>query len=134
MKTIKSSRNIFLHSLMSKTILLVIFGIITGLKICWYSNISRISTEWRNHIKSLDTIFQPMLNKCRKSEDVKFNIFEDMTLSSLCIFLGTPGICTDQYCLNISIWNNISITLVYTLSCIYISLILFSQILLDFMN
>ena len=38
---------------MSKTILLVIFGIFTGLKILYY---------------------------CRKFEDVKFNMFEDMTL------------------------------------------------------
>ena len=33
-----------------------------------------------------------MLNYCRKFEDVKFNIFEDMTLLSQCIFIGTPGI------------------------------------------
>ena len=31
-----------------------------------------------------------MLNYCRKFEDVKFNIFEDMTLLSQCILLGHP--------------------------------------------
>ena len=33
-----------------------------------------------------------MLHYCRKFEDVKFNIFEDMTFQSRCIFFGTPGI------------------------------------------
>ena len=33
-KIINSSQNIFFHSLMPKSIMLVIFGIITGLKMC----------------------------------------------------------------------------------------------------
>ena len=79
-KTITSCQNIRLHSLMCKTILPVIFGIITGLKISWFSNISRISIVWGNHIKFFNTLFQPMLHYCRKFEDVKVNIFGDMTL------------------------------------------------------
>ena len=47
---------------------------------------------WGDHIKSFSTLFQPMLNYCRKYEDVKFNIFEDMTMSSRCILFRTPGI------------------------------------------
>ena len=65
-KTMNSSQNILLLSLMSKTILLVVFGIITGLKICWFSNISRFSIKWGNPINSFNTLFQPMLNYCRK--------------------------------------------------------------------
>ena len=41
-------------------------------------------------MKSFSTLFQPMLNYCRKFEDVKFNIFEDMTLQRGCIFVGHP--------------------------------------------
>ena len=33
-----------------------------------------------------------MLDYYRKFEDVKSNVFEDMTFQSRCIFLGTPGI------------------------------------------
>ena len=79
-KIINSSQNIFFHSLMPKNLMLVIFGIITGLKMCWFSNMSRTLIEWGNHIKSFNTLSQPMLNYCRKFEDVKFNIFEDATL------------------------------------------------------
>ena len=43
-------------------------------------------------MKSFNTLFQPMLNYCRKFEDVILHIFADMTLQSRCIFLGTPGI------------------------------------------
>ena len=32
-----------------------------------------------------------MLCYCGKIEEVKFNIFEDMTLQSRCISFGTPG-------------------------------------------
>ena len=45
---------------------------------------------WGNHIESFSTLFQPVLNYCGKFEDVKFNIFEDMTLKSRCIVLGHP--------------------------------------------
>ena len=48
--------------------------------------------EMRYHIRYSITLFQPMLNYCRKYEDVKFNIFEDMTMSSRCILFRTPGI------------------------------------------
>ena len=41
------------------------------------SNISLISMEWDNHIKSFNTLFQPMLNHFRKFQNVKFNTFED---------------------------------------------------------
>ena len=43
---------------------------------------------WGDEIKFFNTLFQPMLNYCRKFEDVKFNIFEDMILQSRCIFWG----------------------------------------------
>ena len=32
--------------------------------------------DWGNHIKSFNTLFQPMLNYCRKFEDVKIRIFK----------------------------------------------------------
>ena len=72
-KTITSCQNIRLHSLMCKTILPVIFGIIRGLKISWFSNISKISIVWGTHIKFFNTLFQPMLNHCSKFEDLKVN-------------------------------------------------------------
>ena len=86
---INTSQIILLHFSMPKTILHVNFGIITWLKICWFSNISRISLEWGSHIKSFNTLFKPIINYCRQFEDVKFNIFEDMTYWSRCIFWDT---------------------------------------------
>ena len=48
--------------------------------------------ELGNPIKSFNTLFQPMLNYCRKFEDVISNIFEYIRLQSWCIFFGTPVI------------------------------------------
>ena len=51
----------------------------------------------RTYNFSLLTLFQPMLNHIRKFEDVKSNIFQDMTLQSRCISFRTPGLpCLNQ--------------------------------------
>ena len=76
----KSFQNVLLHFVIFKTILLLIFGIITGLKICQLPN---TCINWMGlgyHFKSFNTLFQPMLNYCRKFGDVKLNTFEDMIL------------------------------------------------------
>ena len=49
------------------------FGIITGLKICYFSNTCIVWMVWGDHIKSFSTIFQHMLNYCRKFQNVKWH-------------------------------------------------------------
>ena len=68
----ESFQYILLHVVMFKTIFLVIVGIITGLRICWFSNTHIVWMVWGFHIKSFSKIFQPMLNYCRKFENIKF--------------------------------------------------------------
>ena len=76
----KSFQNTLLHVVMFTTILLVISGIITGLKICQFSNTCIISMGWGNHIKSYNTPFQSITKFGIKFEEVKYKISEDMTL------------------------------------------------------
>ena len=51
---------------MLKTLLLVIFGIFTRLKICQFSKTCIIWVGWDNPFKSVNTLFQSMLNYCKK--------------------------------------------------------------------
>ena len=78
-KTIYSSQNIP-HIIQFSNYRVCNFRYHYGTQICLISNTSIIPMEWGNHIKSFNTLFQPMLNYCRKFEDINFNIFEDMTL------------------------------------------------------
>ena len=78
-----------LHVIMFKTILLAIFNLLRGSKFADF----QISAEfpWNEVMTSNFSIHlcQPILNYCRKFEDIKFNIFEDMTLQSQCNFWDT---------------------------------------------
>ena len=89
-KIIDFSQNILLHSLMPITILFVIFGIITGLKICWFSNISRNFMKWDNHTKSFSASTNAKLvwKIWRRQSQCfwRYNIVNSVH------FFGTPGI------------------------------------------
>ena len=85
-------RRFLLYFLMSKIILLVNFGIITGPKICWISNSYKAWLGEGDPINIFNKLFRAVLNNCRKFEDIIFDIFEDMTFYSRCIIFRTPGI------------------------------------------
>ena len=70
----KSFKIFILHFLLPKIILLVIFGTITGLKICWVSNSYKNWMGEDYFIKIFNTLFRDVLDYCRKFEDIILKI------------------------------------------------------------